>query len=212
MRKQKPRSGRRPHIQLTPTQVLPAGYRLQDVFSLAQRDYRRLIVLNVAGAVLMVALGWAFLSSALALRPGIGDAIIHYTSQFPLIVIAGNLLGMVVTIGLHELVHALFFWLHTRARPVIGLRRFYAFAAAPGWYLPRGHYVLVGLAPLVLLTLLGYLALLLAPPVAAMPLLFGIATNAAGSVGDIAVVLWLWRKPDSALVEDVGDAINLYLR
>lgn len=212
MGKRQKRSDRRQrYVDLSPTNTLPQGYRLRDTFSLGQSNYKRLIVLNLLGAVLFVALGWVFLSTVLNLRPDMGDAIIGYASQSTLIVILGNLLGMAVMIGLHELTHALFFWWYTRERPVIGLRRFYAYAAAPGWYLPRGHYFVVALAPLVLLTLLGYAALLRVPMIVAMPLLFGITMNAAGSIGDIAVVLWLLRKSKSSLVEDVGDAMHLYL-
>lgn len=212
MEKQKHPSGRRQRRgSLSPTDTLPRHYHLRDTFSLEAGSTRRLIVLNLLGAVLFVAFGWVFLSTAIFLRPAIAQAIIRYAVQPIPLVIAGNLLGMAILIGLHELTHALFFWWYTRARPVIGLRRFYAYAAAPGWYLPRRQYVLVGLSPLVLLTALGYAALVWIPMTAAMPLLFGMAMNAAGSIGDVAVVVWLLGKPGPALVEDVGDSIRLYL-
>src|SRR6185503_11150969 len=210
MRKQKTRSRQLRYGRLSPTSTLPEGYRLKSSFSLAQGNYRRLILLNLLGAVLFVAFGLVFLTSALNLRPELGDAIILFGGQGTMIVLLGNLAGMAVLLVLHELTHGLFFWWHTRARPVLGVRLFYAYAAAPGWYLPRGQYFLTALAPLVLLTALGYAALLLIPPMAALPVLFGMTMNAAGSVGDLAVVVWLIGRPWSALVEDVGEAVNLY--
>jgi hypothetical protein len=76
--------------------------------------------------------------------------------------------------------------------------------------MPRNQYAVVGLAPLVLMTLAG-LALLPVIPVWAIPsLLFVVVTNAAGAVGDIAVVGWLLLQPRATLVNDIGDAVTLY--
>ncbi len=56
------------------------------------------------------------------------------------------LLGvLIVTLVLHELVHGLCFWSFTRDRPRFGWKLIYAYAAAPGWYLPRGRYLTVAL-------------------------------------------------------------------
>jgi hypothetical protein len=113
-------------------------------------------------------------------------------------------------IVVHELIHGLFFWLFTRERPTFGFKGAYAYAAAPDWYMPRNQYAIVGLAPLVLMTLAG-LVLLPVIPVWAIPaLLFVVVTNAAGAVGDIAVVGWLLLQPRATLVNDIGDAVTLY--
>jgi hypothetical protein len=212
MTRQKRLASQQRSIKLTPTHTLPERFYRKGSFSLAQGDYRKLILLNLIGAALFFGLGWVFLTTALNLRPDLGDGIMIYATQWTPLVILGNLAGMAVMVLIHELVHGLFFWAYTLARPVIGLKLFYAYAAAPGWYLPRGRYLIVALAPLVLLTGFGYAALLVITPIAALPLLFGITMNAAGSVGDIAVVIWLLRHPGPALVEDVGDAVHLYQR
>ena len=34
--------------------------------------------------------------------------------------------------------------------------------------------------------------------------------NAGGSVGDIAVILWLIAKPSGVLIRDIGDSISIY--
>jgi hypothetical protein len=212
MKKQRPQPGRRRPLDLSPTRTLPERFYRKGSFSLAQGNYPKLILLNLVGAALFVVLGWVFLTTAINLRPELGDGILTYAGQWTPIVILGNLASMAAMVLLHELVHGLFFWVYTRDRPVIGLRLFYAFAAAPGWYLPRGRYFVVALAPLILLTAAAYGGLLLISPTAALPLLFGMTMNAAGSVGDIAVVLWLLRHPGPALVEDIGDAVHLYQR
>jgi hypothetical protein len=161
------------------------------------------------GAVVFVVVGWIFLTIAIALRPALAEGIIQSAQQIFLVVF-GNLISMAVAIILHEMVHGIFFWIYTRTPPIFGFRLTYAYAAAPGWYLPRGQFGLVALAPLVFLTLLGYILLAFAPPVLALPLLFGMTTNAAGAIGDIAVVIWLMRRGNRLLIEDLGSEVKVY--
>jgi hypothetical protein len=122
-------------------------------------------------------------------------------------------LGIVITLGviggvtvlmalIHESIHGLFFWLVTRQRPAFGFRGPYAFAAAPSCLIPRDRYLVVGLAPLVLMSLIG-LALLLVIPAEAIPVVALILVfNGAGSAGDIFVVAWLLTRPRGTLVYD----------
>jgi hypothetical protein len=111
---------------------------------------------------------------------------------------------------LHELIHGLFFWLFTRTRPAFGFKGAYAYAAAPGWYIPRSQYIIVGLAPLVLITLGGFALLVVVPAWLIPALLFVVVMNGAGAVGDIAVVGWLLVQPRATLVHDLGDAVAIY--
>jgi hypothetical protein len=111
---------------------------------------------------------------------------------------------------LHELVHGAFFWLFTHQRPHFGFKGAYAYAAAPDWYIPRRQYMLVGISPLVVLSLLGVLLLPVLPAGALLPWLVALAGNAAGAVGDALIVGWLLFQPDSVLVQDHGDAVTVY--
>lgn len=168
-----------------------------------------MLIWNLIGAVVFVVLGWVFLTIATALRPALAEGIIQSAQQIFLVVF-GNLIAMVVAVVLHEMVHGLLFWFFTRTPPVFGFRLAYAYAAAPGWYLPRGQFSLVALAPLVFLTLLGHILLAFIPPALALPLLFGMTTNAAGAIGDIAVVIWLMRRGNRMLIEDLGSEVKVY--
>jgi hypothetical protein len=73
------------------------------------------------------------------------------------------LLLLAVQVILHELIHGFFFWFFTRSRPTFGFKGFYAYAAAPDWYLPRNQHLIVALAPLVLITGLGLVLLTFVP-------------------------------------------------
>ena len=199
---------------MQPRSSLPDGYRPLRTLDLAE-DRRALIGLNLLGALLLVVFGWLFLRVALVLAPqfiatytrGTLDSIV-----LPLPVLLGCLLGVVAMVVLHELAHGLGFWLFTRQRPTFGFTPLYAYAAAPAWYLPRNQYLVVGLAPLVLLTL-GGLALLPVVPVAVVPPLLVVLTcNAAGAVGDLIVVGWLLTQPATVFVRDNGDTFTIYGR
>jgi hypothetical protein len=83
-----------------------------------------------------------------------------FSFLIPISWLIGFLAASVLIIPLHELVHGLLFWVFTRRRPLFGLRLpFYAFAAAPvDVYLPRNPYLVVALAPLVLLKRIWHLS------------------------------------------------------
>jgi hypothetical protein len=102
------------------------------------------------------------------------------------------------------------FWF-TRTRPVFAFRGYYAYAAAPGWYFPRRQYMLVSLAPLVLLSLLGLVLLAFVPAGWFLTVISFVAFNGSGAIGDLAVFIWLLRQPSTCLAYDVGEAVTLYL-
>ena len=55
-------------------------------------------------------------------------------------------------------------------------------------YLPRNQYLVVGIAPLVLLTLVGLLLVVIGPVVVVPILILFVAFNAAGAAGDLLMV------------------------
>jgi hypothetical protein len=103
------------------------------------------------------------------------------------------------------MVHGIFFWIFTHERPKFAFKGIYAYAAAPGWFLPRDQYVVVGLSPLIVISLLS---IFLSPIVSQniIPYLFFIAIfNAAGALGDMVVVYWVLRQANTPLIQDQGD-------
>lgn len=192
-----------------PTRDLPAGYREWARLDL-NKDMGAQVGLSIAGLVLLLVFGWLFLVAAAALRGS--DESLGFTASGAgwLAALTVLLAVMAAVVVLHEAVHGLFFWLFTGDRPTFGFKGMYAYAAAPEWYLPRWPYAVVGIAPLLVLTLLG-LALLPAVPAAAVtPLVAAMTLNAAGAVGDLLVVGWLLVVPRRALVNDTGDVFTVY--
>ena len=114
-------------------------------------------------------------------------------------------ISIAIMLVFHELVHGMFFWLFTQERPKFALKSGYAFAAAPDWYLPRSEYILVGISPLVVISILSIVFAALLPLHLASYLLFVATFNAAGALGDMIVVAWVLRQPDTTFIMDHGD-------
>jgi hypothetical protein len=124
-----------------------------------------------------------------------------------LVVMLGLFLVLIVT---HELVHGAFFWQFTGQRPRFAFKGAYAYASAPGWYIPQHQYLVVGLAPLILLSIAGLILMGVLPPKWVFMLVIVFAVHAAGCIGDLIVVGWLlWRRGD-LLVQDDGELQGIF--
>lgn len=116
----------------------------------------------------------------------------------------------VVSLPLHELVHAAFFKMLGPAgtRITFGYKSGMLYAGCPGARLPRGRFITVLLAPFVVLAL-GYLALGLGfhAWLLAWCLFFA---HTAGCAGDFYFVWLILRHPEADLCEDTATGITLW--
>ncbi|MEN6480923.1 MAG: DUF3267 domain-containing protein [Anaerolineaceae bacterium] len=194
------------------TRTLPEDYRPVATFDL-KTDRRLLLILN--GASLAVAYLFYRLSLAILpwLRPEVTFSVDLNDAGIDKIMLAILVLLVIVTVTilLHESIHGLFFWIFTRSKPEFAFKGAYAYAKVPGWYLRRNAYLTTGLAPLVLITLLGFILLKFVIPEWLPGVLVAIVFNAAGAVGDIAVAIWLLTQPKECLAADDGDAVTLFV-
>ena len=118
----------------------------------------------------------------------------------------------VMLLTIHELIHGFFFWVFTRSRPVFALRLFYAYAGAPDWYIPTRQFMIVALGPLVIIGAVGLLLMLLVPESWVLVLVFLVAFNTAGSIGDLLVFIHLLKLSPTCLANDTGDIVTFYER
>jgi hypothetical protein len=194
---------------MNPVQTLPETYSLAWEVNL-KRDWRLNILLQVVGmfwvGLVIMFFWWAFQ----ALRPDLSMSMLY--SNDILTSLWGLLLALVVSITLHEMVHGAFFWWFAGSRPKFGLGPGYAYAAMPGWYFPKRQYLLVGLSPLVVLTVLGLFFVPFLPGWLLAPFFWGMVLNAGGAIGDIYVCLRIAREAEDALVKDLGDGMEAYRR
>lgn len=113
-----------------------------------------------------------------------------------------NVISYVLILPIHELLHGLAFSLWG-GKPYYGTKLPLAlFCSAKNQLFPRNYYVVIGLAPLVVITLAGLLFTLLAPALSPYVLL-ATAGNVSGAAGDLWVVQRLRALPASSFVEDL---------
>src|SRR5262245_27011910 len=153
---------------------------------------------TVLGLALLVASGIAVAGLDGALHPDAGQAS-------AVAVLGSILLSIPVTLVLHEAVHGLaFLAFGGRPRFGAGVRAGmpYLYAGCPGRRFSLDRFLVVGLAPLVVLDLAG-LALMLPGWSAA----FGaslVAVNTGGAIGDLWMTGVLLRVPRWVHLEDAG--------
>lgn len=124
--------------------------------------------------------------------------------------IGGNLLLYLVILPLHEVVHAAVI-LALGGRPQFGVRLPLAlYCTAPGQVFTRSGYIAVALGPLVLLSLAGAALIWLAPSVGAY-LVFALAGNVSGAVGDLAAARGVRSLPAGALIVDKATGYEAYI-
>jgi len=196
------------------TQRLPEGYRLLHSLDLI-KDHKLLLTLSLVSiglfVVTWVGLGWLFQW----LRPDITSGVTGFSFSItgipdilaPFLVILGVTLMMLIV---HEAIHGIFFRVFTGGRVKFAFKGAYAYAAAPDWYLPKKPYMVISLAPLVLMTAAGIIASLFVPLNWITPIILLLAMNASGAVGDIYVFLLLTRMENDVLIQDFGEKMAIY--
>jgi Putative zincin peptidase len=186
-------------------QILPDHYHVQKKLDLS--GSRTVLWLNLAAIPLLVLFGWLFSRLINAFRTtapfvqGFWGLIASFSGWGLIGILALIILMLVV----HELIHGMFFWLFTRERPKFALRSGYAFAAAPNWYLPKFQYIIVGISPLIVISIVCVVLAIFVPATMVPYPLFVATFNAAGALGDMIVVAWILGQSNTILVKDQGD-------
>ncbi len=115
--------------------------------------------------------------------------------------IVASVIGYIVILPIHEGIHGLAFafW---GGKPHFGAKLPLAlYCGAREQLFRRDEYLVVGLAPLVVITLVGIIIIAWAPGTAAY-LWFALAGNISGAAGDVMAARRLQRLPKDTVVED----------
>jgi hypothetical protein len=190
----------------------PAGYVEAGRLDLDQRTKRRLLTLSVGWAVvsLVVVCAIATLVRPVEFTISPDEFRSFPTVGFVLAPLAAWVVASVLTILLHEAVHGAILWWLTGDRPMFGFRGWYAYASAPGWYFTRGWFVVLALAPLVVVTAASLVLYAVLPLGAAAVMLVVAYTNLLGSIGDLYLSWLVVRQRRPTIVEDRPEGITWY--
>ena len=198
---------------MKPLKVLPQNYEFSTSLDLI-KDQKTLVKVNILAIIGFFVFGWLFLGALTWLRPETVASGFSYTFS-GLTTVISRLLSFLVVVAimvvLHEFIHGILFWMFTREIPKVAFKGFYAYAAAPGWFIPRNQYLLVGIGPFLIITLVGIGLIVIVPQVILFPLLILLTLNASGSAGDLLAVGWLLRHPATSYIEDQGVKTSVYV-
>ena len=193
------------------TRTLPPEYQL--IRRLDIREKKSLLLINLLGVILLILSWFGFTRLAYLIRPDNQNISFAFSSS--------NIVSMLIDLGIfflviilmlvvHEGLHGICFWIFTKSRPRFAFKGYYAYAAAPDWYLPKGDYLITGLAPLVGITLICVTLMFFVPAAWLMPLIWMLVFNTSGACGDLWMVFELLRSPADVLARDQGDVLEFF--
>lgn len=115
-------------------------------------------------------------------------------------------------IVVHELIHGAFFKLfHPEGKVKFGFKNGMAYATSPNSFYTRGQFILICLAPFVLISsaLMGYALFSLNTSI---PLIFLASCHAASCAGDFYWVFLISRQGGNIRVQDTEVGMSIYLK
>ena len=198
-----------PHQRNEQQEAINNGHirKLEEVELLEPAQLRPLALLSLLllaiGTIFFIILNIASYIQQTHSTPGINSI------KSLLLWIGINVISYILILPIHELIHAAAFIL-LGGKPYFGAKLPYAlYCGAKDQLFRRNQYFVVGLAPLVVITLAGIILILISPVLASYMLLAFIG-NFSGAAGDIWVVRRLVRRPPSILVEDTESGYRVW--
>jgi len=189
----------------TSTKTLPEGYVQTDEINL-RKNRRLAISLNIL-AFFVIYFSFSLLSGfAFEANPSLIGISIDITLETFAAVIGLTFMLIII----HELVHGLFFWAFTRSRPVFALHIYYAYAGAPDWYIPTRQMAINAIAPLIIINTVGILLMPLVPAIWALAIVYMLALNTGGSMGDLLIIIRIFKLSPTSFMNDTGDVATFY--
>ena len=190
---------------------LPAGYILAGRLAIESR--RTFILLNLASLLPLAGGALLFYGVDRALQTlGVSPAVTVPLDN-PLLVALAILVLTPIELSVHELCHGLAFQAFG-AHPKYGinLNKGVAYASATESYFTRDAYLIVALAPLLVISVLSVAGMALTEGGLRLVAALMGTINAGSAVGDLWFTLVCLRSPRDLLVRDFGDGAELYRR
>lgn len=183
---------------------LPVGYKA--AYTLDALHKKTALVLNLVALVLMALV---LLLSWLVIQPT------DFENGFRFRYLAASLIGMLLYMVLHELVHGAAYKLLTGCKLRFGLSASCAYCGVPDIYVYRHTALIALLAPFVLFSILLLIFAGIVPnPWAKLSIMLVFAVHFGGCSGDLYdTYLYLFRFRDSStLMRDTGPKQTFYTR
>lgn len=186
------------------TPALPDGFR--EIFRInLQKDKKTAVFVNVFSGLLaaaMILIGNCFVSIFTLFEAA--DGLKDYILRLMLL-----LIGMLVYLILHELVHGICMKAFGAKKIRYGFTGMYAYAGYDG-YFGRRAYIIIALAPIVVWGIvLLVLSFLVSRPFFWV-VFFVQSINISGAAGDLYVTYKIMKLPKDILIRDTGMEMTVY--
>ncbi len=192
---------------MTPIRELPPGYR--EARHLVLTASSTILWLNIIAFLPMVTaffLMAAWLSFVMRVRGAWPVENMGGVQTWVALVVL-----IVAMIPLHEGTHGLAI-LGVGHKPRFGakLSKMVVYATTDAGLFRRNEFIVVAVAPLVVLTLLGMLLVFFVPDWAAYYISLAVILNAGSAIGDLWMLAVVLGYPASAVIRDEEDGIRIY--
>lgn len=183
---------------------LPEGYRELLRLDL-QKDKKQFLLVNALGILIFVLLAvpMHFYVSFFSLF-SMEEGLLAYSLRFLVL-----LVGMVVYLVLHELVHGIAMKLCGTKKVKYGVTGVYAFAGSTDYY-DKKSYIFIALAPVVLWGVVIAVINAFVPEQWFWTVYMIQLINLSGAAGDLYVTVRFLGMPKGILVTDCGVAMTVY--
>lgn len=126
-------------------------------------------------------------------------------------IFCGLILSLLIVV-LHELVHGIFFKMGKNVKIKFGFHGFAASCSAPNVFLAKKHYMIVGLAPAVIINLCLLIPLFFVQGFVFDVLFWALAIHFGGCIGDFYISIKLTKQPADILIRDYGIGMEFYAK
>ena len=182
---------------------LPAEYHVIKQLNM-QKDKKLVVLLNVVALIIAIVL----VLIGLKLVPISFVVILGNRFDF-LIRLLMILVGMILYILSHELIHGLFIRLFSGKKAKYGFTGLYAYAGTDAYFNKR-HYLTIALAPVVFFGVAFLLMNTFLPSEWFWFVYLLQILNVSGAAGDLYVTYLMQRLPKDILVQDRGIEVTIY--
>lgn len=182
---------------------LPAHYVLDYDLDLL-KNKKAFIWLNIWSVLLLIPF-LVFLGPVFTYAFPNGDAFELLYTPFLF------LLATIAIIVVHEGIHALFFKRATKHKVKFQFHGWAFSASVPNVYFRKFDYLLVGLSPFVILTLVFALLEIILPTPMFFFIYLLLTLHTSSCIGDFYVIYKLCKYPPETLIEDTGVGMRFFI-
>lgn len=195
---------------MKPTKVLPNSYI--HYRNLRPGDYKKENLLALIVALpFSVGVYLFFNKLAFILRSDYSQTP-TWNPKFNLGILIGLFFVAIAVIVAHESIHGLLLWSFTGERPNISIQFPGIGVESSDWYITPNYLIIVGLAPLLLLTTIGMALLFIVSPQSIGTVAIGLTINIVGSYLDIVVAMYSYLLPKSSFINPAHGYAAIFIK